>query len=230
MIKKKAAYAHEILDALEALWTNETAPPSGLKHEEPLDGLILTVLSQHTNDKNRDKAFANLKKIYPEWAQAAEATEQEIAAAVRSAGLGNTKARKIKQILPIIKEKFGDYSIKELGQWTTEAAREFLIKLPGVGAKTAACVLIFDLDKPAFPVDTHVARIAGRLGWVPEKMPAEDIQEYLEAILPPSRFRGAHLNFIEHGRGICDARKPRCAVCPVKKWCEYGKSRFESTV
>lgn len=223
MITKKPPRCKEILDAFEALWKNETDPPSGLKHEEPLDGLILTVLSQHTNDKNRDKAFANLKSIYPNWEQAAEASEADIADAIRSAGLGNTKAAKIKKILPAIKECFGDYSIQGLKSWPTDEARKYLVGLPGVGVKTAACVLIFDMEMPAFPVDTHVARIARRLGWVPEKMPAEDIQEYLEAVLPPERFRGAHLNFIEHGRGICDARKPKCAECPVRKMCKYGK-------
>lgn len=223
MTRKKPQHCKEILDAFEALWQNEVFPPVGLKHEEPLDGLILTVLSQHTNDKNRDKAFMNLKSIYPSWEQVAAAQEEDIAAAIRSAGLGNTKARKIKQILPLIKESFGDYSIVSLKSWSVNGAREFLVRLPGVGVKTAACVLIFDLEMPAFPVDTHVARIARRLGWVPEKTSAEDIQEYLEAVLPPERFRGAHLNFIEHGRRICDARKPQCGECPVKINCRYGR-------
>lgn len=224
MTSKKPPHCKEILDAFETLWGNEANPPSGLKHEEPLDGLILTVLSQHTNDKNRDKAFANLKSIYPDWKRAADAPEADIADAVRSAGLGNTKAAKIKKILLAVNERFGDYSIKGLASWPVDEARKYLIDLPGVGVKTAACVLIFDLEMPAFPVDTHVARIARRLGWVPEKMSAEDIQEYLEGVLPPERFRGAHLNFIEHGRGICDARKPRCGECPVNNRCKYGKS------
>lgn len=223
LIRKEAANCNKILDAFENLWRNEASPPLGLKHEEPLDGLILTVLSQHTNDKNRDKAFANLKRIYPQWAQVAGGSDQEIADAIRSAGLGNTKAQKIKKILPIIKERFGDYSIKSLAKWTVEDARKFMIDLPGVGVKTAACVLVFDLEMPAFPVDTHVARIARRLGWVPEKMSAENIQEYMEAVLPPERFRGAHLNFIDHGRGICVARKPKCGDCSVIGWCKYGR-------
>lgn len=225
MTQKKPPHCREILDAFEALWKNEKEPPSGLKHEEPLDGLILTVLSQHTNDKNRDRAFANLKNIYPSWELAAAASEEDIAVAVRSAGLGNTKAQKIKKILPAIKERFGDYSIRGLKGWPVDEVRKYLIGLPGVGVKTAACVLIFDLEMPAFPVDTHVARIARRLGWVPEKMTAEDIQEYLESVLPPGRFLGAHINFIEHGRGICDARKPKCSECPVQNMCKYGKKQ-----
>lgn len=228
MTGRKPPHCKEILDALEALWRNEADPPSGLKHEEPLDGLILTVLSQHTNDKNRNKAFANLKRIYPDWSLAAEAPESDIADAVRSAGLGNIKAGKIKKILLAVRERFGDYSIMGLASWPVSEARKYLVDLPGVGVKTAACVLIFDLEMPAFPVDTHVARIARRLGWVSEKMTAEDIQEYLEEVLPPERFRGAHLNFIEHGRGICGARKPLCGECPVNNRCRYGKKLKES--
>lgn len=224
MKQKAPSHCAQILDAFEALWGNEAAPPDGLKHEEPLDGLILTVLSQHTNDRNRDRAFDNLKKVFPLWEQVALATEPEIADAIRCAGLGNTKAQKIKKILPEVKARFGEYSIKGMSEWQTEEARAFLVGLPGVGVKTAACVLIFDLEKPAFPVDTHVARIARRLGWVPEKESAGNIQIYLESVLPPGRFRGAHLNFIEHGRNVCDARKPKCQECLVKKWCKTGKA------
>ncbi|MDL2298924.1 endonuclease III [Synergistaceae bacterium OttesenSCG-928-D05] len=223
MQPKKPARYKEILDALESVWGNEARPSPELGHEEPLDGLILTVLSQHTNDRNRDKAFANLKRLYPTWAQVNDASVEVISDAIRTAGLGNMKAEKIKKILPLLKEKFGDYSIKDLANWELCDAYEYLVGLPGVGVKTAACVLVFDLGMPAFPVDTHVARIAKRLGWAPEKMSAEKIQEYLESTLPPERFRGAHLNMIEHGRGICDARKPKCGECPAKKWCAYGK-------
>jgi endonuclease-3 len=221
---KKPKNIKEILDAFEGVWGNETNATPELRHEEPLDGLMLTLLSQNTNDRNRDKAFARLKASYPEWELAASAPVGDIADAIRVAGLGDTKASRMKLILEILKDRFGSYSIKELGEWNTSKAREFLVSLPGVGLKTAACVLVFDLDKPAFPVDTHVARISRRLGWVPEKMPPDKIQEYLESVLPPCRFRGAHLNMIEHGRGICSARKPDCKNCPAKKWCNFCKS------
>ncbi len=221
---KKPKHIKEILDALESVWGYETRPTPELRHEEPLDGLMLTLLSQNTNDKNRDKAFASLKAKYPEWNEVAEAPTDDIADVIRVAGLGDTKAARMKQILEILKEKFGSYSIKELAKWDTGDAREFLISLPGIGVKTAACVLVFDLEKPAFPVDTHVARISRRLGWVPEKMPPDKIQEYLESVLPPSRFRGAHLNIIEHGRGICSSRKPNCVNCPAQKWCLFAKT------
>lgn len=221
---KKPHHVREILDAFERHWGNEERPSPELRHEDPLDGLILTLLSQNTNDKNRDKAFEKLKSEYPDWDTVAVLPTERIADLIRVAGLGDTKAARMKQILKILKDKFGGYSIDELKGWDVENAREFLVSLPGVGVKTAACVLVFDLEMPAFPVDTHVARISRRLGWVPEKMPPDKIQEYLESTLPKDRFRGAHLNIIEHGRGICSARKPDCGKCYAKKWCQFSKS------
>ena len=221
---KKPHHSKEILDAFEKHWGNEGRPSPELRHEEPLDGLMLTLLSQNTNDKNRDKAFEKLKAEYPEWDQVADAPLEKVADLIRVAGLGDTKATRMKQILVILKDKFGRHSIIDLQKWKADETRDFLVSLPGVGAKTAACVLVFDLDMPAFPVDTHVARISRRLGWVPEKMAPDKIQEYLESTLPPERFRGSHLNIIEHGRGICSARKPDCKNCYARKWCQFTKS------
>ena len=217
-------HAKEILDAFERHWGNEGRPSPELKHDDPLDGLMLTLLSQNTNARNRDKAFEKLKAEYPRWDMAAEAPVENIVDLIRVAGLGETKAARMKQILEILKDKFGSYSIDELKNWDMAEAREFLVSLPGVGVKTAACVLVFDLEVPAFPVDTHIARLSRRLGWAPEKMTPDKIQEYLESTLPGERFRGAHLNMIEHGRGICSARKPECGKCYAKKWCQFAKS------
>ena len=221
---KRPHHAREILDAFERNWGNEGRPSPELKHDDPLDGLMLTLLSQNTNDRNRDKAFEKLKAEYPRWEMAAEAPAERIVDLIRVAGLGDTKAARMKQILAILRDKFGSYSICELKNWDAAKAREFLVSLPGVGVKTAACVLVFDLGVPAFPVDTHVARISRRLGWAPEKMAPDKIQEYLESTLPRERFRGAHLNMIEHGRGICSARKPDCDKCYSKNWCQFSKS------
>jgi len=220
---KKVFCADEILDALEGAWGNEKSPPSDLRHEEPLDGLILTILSQNTNDKNRDKAFNALKAKYPTWDDVAAASSEDVAETIRVAGLGCTKADRILKVLRIVKGKFGEHSIKGLAELNGAEAKEFLVSLPGVGLKTAACVLVFDLGMPAFPVDTHVARVSRRLGWVPEKMTPDKIQEYLEGVLPAPRFRGAHLNIIQHGRQICRARNPLCADCVIAKWCNFTK-------
>lgn len=220
------AHAKEILDTFESLWGCEGREFPQYEHDEPLDGLMLTVLSQNTNDRNRDRAFDRLKAEYPSWDSVAGAETEKITDLIRVAGLGDTKAARMKQILQIVYAKFGCYSIKGLSSWKPDEAREFLVSLPGVGVKTAAVVLMFDLAMPAFPVDTHVARISRRLGWVPEKMSADKIQLYLEATLPKDRFHGAHLNFLEHGRHICGARKPNCGECPARMWCEFGKTNI----
>ncbi|MCR4819436.1 MAG: endonuclease III [Fretibacterium sp.] len=206
------------LDLLEALYHNEADPPD-LKHDEPLDGLILTVLSQNTNDRNRDTAFARLKTRFPTWEAAAQAEEDSLTDAIRPAGLAPTKARRILTILGTIRRDFGEYSIIPLKERGRDGAREYLTALPGVGAKTAACVLLFDMDMPAFPVDTHIGRVCRRVGFVPEKMPAEEISSLLEREVPPARFLGGHVNIIEHGRAVCRARNPLCGACPLATMC-----------
>lgn len=219
---KKPRHAKEILDAFESVWGFEKRPFVDERLKEPLDDLMLTVLSQNTNDKNRDKAYDRLRAKYPAWEAVLQAPLEDIIEQIRIAGLGETKASNMKRILAIIKEKFGRCSIKELAKWEPKDVREFLVSLPGVGVKTAGVVMVFDLGMPAFPVDTHVARISRRLGWAPEKMPPDKIQLYLESTLPPSRFGGAHLNIITHGRNVCGARRPKCEECPAGKWCDFA--------
>lgn len=221
---KKPSNFKKILDAFEEEWGFEKNFPEELVFEEPLDNLILTILSQNTNDTNRDKAFKILREQYLTWEETALASESDIAQKIKIAGLGNTKASYIKQALSAVKNKFGEYSIKKLKKWDPKDVREFLVSLPGVGVKTAGIVMVFDLGMPSFPVDTHVARISRRLGWAEEKTTPEKIQLYLEATLPKERFAGAHLNFLKQGRTICSARKPKCGECTVKKWCKFGKS------
>lgn len=224
---KKPRDSDRILDAFEALWGCEKRFPELFPFfEEPLDDLILTVLSQNTNDRNRDKAFEKLRGGYPAWEDVAALPEEEIEDCIRPAGLSKTKAGRIKTILVTVKKDFGDYSIKAMRDWDAEKIRSYLTALPGVGAKTAGIVLVFDLGKPAFPVDTHIARISRRLGWADEKTPPDKIQAYLESALPPERFGGAHLNMITHGRNICGARKPKCAACPAAPCCRFGRAEL----
>lgn len=221
---KKPRHAKEIFDAFEKEFGRESMPAENFRYDEPLDDLMLTVLSQNTNDRNRDKAYTALRKKYPTWDRVARAPLESVIDCVKIAGLGEQKATHMQQILKILKEKFGEYSIKQLNEWETDDIRKFLVSLPGVGPKTAAIVLVFDLGREAFPVDTHITRISKRLGWALENWPATKIQEYLEATLDKSRFRGGHLNFLEHGRNVCDARKPKCEICGVRQYCEYYKS------
>lgn len=215
-------FATEILDGLEALYGNEKRPPEDFWFEEPLDDLILTVLSQNTNDKLRDKAFANMKTVYASWSEVAAADIEELKAVLRLAGMSSTKPPRIQQILGEVRGRFGDYSLKELRGWSQPEVRGYLTSLPGVGPKTSAIVECFDLGLPGFPVDTHITRLSKRFGWATPKMSPDRIQAVLEAELPSSRFRGSHLNFLEHGRGICGARKPLCSECALRKYCQFA--------
>jgi len=210
----------EVFDLLEKMWGNEALNPD-LGHDEPLDGLVLTLLSQNTNDTNRDRGFNALKASYPEWGETAAASKDDIAACIRPAGLANTKSERMLLILEKVRETFGSYSLKGLRSWSGDEAREYLEALPGIGAKTAACVMLFDLGKPAFPVDTHIARFFRRMEWAPEKSAPEQMQTLLEAWVPRERFLGGHINIIEHGRGLCSARKPRCEKCLLRDQCPY---------
>lgn len=220
--RQKPRTLDSVLDILESLWGNEGTPPD-LRHEEPLDGLILTLLSQNTNDKNRDKAFEILKKRFPSWDQAAMASQEELEDLIRPAGLSRTKSERMLHILSNVRETFGEYSLKKLRPMDKETVREYLSSLPGIGAKTIACVLLFDLEKPAFPVDTHIARFCRRMEWVEESLPPDRISSLMEAWVPPARYLGGHVNIIEHGRGLCGARKPKCGSCPVAPLCPHHK-------
>jgi endonuclease-3 len=186
---------------------------------EPLDGLMLTLLSQNTNDRNRDRAYEALRAKHPAWADVSGLPASEIAALIRSAGLGDTKAARMKDILERISRDFGGYSLAGMMNWAPCDVKEYLSALPGIGPKTVACVMAFDLDMPAFPVDTHVARLSRRLGWAAEKAVPEKIQDFLEASVPPELCRGGHLDMIEHGRRVCHSRKPECGVCVVRGEC-----------
>lgn len=211
------------LDLLDAVLKSDSLPADIYATGEPLDGLMLTLLSQNTNDRNRDKAYEALRAARPSWESVAESRTEEIAGLIRSAGLGGTKAARMKEILATIHGDFGACSLAAIKDWEPGRVREYLSGLPGIGPKTVACVMIFDLNMTAFPVDTHVARISRRLGWVPEKWTPGKIQDFLEEVVPANRCRGGHLNMIEHGRRVCHARKPECPLCVLQGLCEYRK-------
>lgn len=218
----KAAQILRVLDLLEQEYHNEARPPE-LGHTEPLDGLILTVLSQNTNDKNRDSAFTNLKANFPEWQNVIDAGAEKLEAVIRTAGLAHTKAQRIITILQKVHDDFGEYSIKKLAELEREDICEYLRALPGVGAKTAACVLMFDLKIKAFPVDTHVSRVARRVGVVPEKFSPEEICAEFERIVPEERCLGGHVNMIAHGRAVCHSQRPECNKCVLAEICRTKK-------
>lgn len=192
----------------------------------PVDELVSTILSQNTNDINRDVAFLALKEKFPTWEAVRDAPLRQVKAAIRTAGLANQKAPRIQAALRSITKARGELSLDFLRDLSAVDAKSWLTQFKGVGPKTAAIVLQFSLDKPAFPVDTHVYRVTGRIGLRPPKMNVEKAHDHLEALFPPETYYAAHLNIIRLGREICVARKPKCPECPLKDLCDYYKQVY----
>ncbi len=191
----------------------------------PVDELVSTILSQNTNDNNRDKAFSALRLRFPTWEAVRDGPTEEIIEAIRSAGLGNQKGPRIQKVLKEITSERGSLDLWFLKDLPLEEARAWLMSFKGVGPKTAAIVLCFSLGRPTFPVDTHIYRVTGRIGLRPEKLSVEETHPYLEALFPPETYYAAHLNIIRLGREICHARRPDCAACPVRQLCDFGRSQ-----
>jgi endonuclease-3 len=189
-----------------------------------LDQVVGTVLSQHTSDVNSDRAFAWLKARFPAWEQVAHAPVEEIEDAIRCGGLARQKARRIKKILNAIDEREGRVDLSCLHDLDDLTAEDYLTSLPGVGPKTAACVLAFSMGRAAFPVDTHVHRVVTRLGWVPAGATAEKAYRLLAPRVPADIRYDLHLALIGHGRTVCLARHPRCEVCVLLDLCPYGQA------
>ena len=192
-----------------------------------VDELVCTILSQNTNDINRDKAFTELIQRYGSWEAVRDADPAELQYVIRIAGLANQKGPNIQAALQAIGEKNGEIDLEWLKDLEVDEARDWLVRLKGVGPKTAAIVMVFSLDMPAFPVDTHVYRVTGRIGLRPAKMNVEKTHTYLEMIGNPDDFGPLHLNIINLGRQICQARKPKCSICPVVDLCDYPDKNFD---
>lgn len=186
-----------------------------------IDELVSTILSQNTNDINRDRAFDALRKKFPTWEEVRDARTDDVIEAIRVAGLANQKGPRIQKVLREITEERGSLDLDFLSALPVNEARTWLTKFNGVGPKTAAIVLCFSLNMPAFPVDTHIYRVTGRIGLRPEKISVEQAHPYLEDVFPPETYYAAHLNIIRLGREVCNARKPKCPVCPVRELCDY---------
>lgn len=193
--------------------------PDWQKSPSPLAELVSTILSQNTNDRNRDIAFNSLRARFPAWEQVRDAPEEEVIACIRSAGLANQKGPRIQQLLREITAERGSLDLEFLRGLPTAEALGWLTKFKGVGPKTASIVLVFALGKPAFPVDTHIYRVSGRLGLRPEKINAEQAHDHLAQVFKPEQYGPGHLNLIRLGRETCRARKPDCPGCPVGDFC-----------
>jgi endonuclease-3 len=187
----------------------------------PIDELVSTILSQNTNDANRDRAFQALQARFPSWEAVRDGDTVAVVEAIRPAGLANQKGPRIQAVLRQISAQRGQLDLDFLRTLPLEEARRWLLQFNGVGPKTAAIVLLFSLGLPAFPVDTHIQRISGRMELRPASMPVEQTHEWLAELLPTDSYYAAHLNLIRLGRQICQARKPKCNQCPVNDLCPY---------
>jgi endonuclease-3 len=208
--------AEQCIEILEDLYG---VPQAG--DIDPIDLLVQTMLSQNTTDTNSFQAFRNLKTAYPNYEDLLAASDEDIAEPIRVGGLAEMKARRIKEALIKIKSDTGAIDLSFLASLSKEVAEEYLLSLPGVGPKTAAVVLLFAFGFPVMPVDTHVYRVSGRLGLVPEGASIKETQRILEEITPPDKYLSLHLNLIWHGRRICKARGPKHEECALRTLCDY---------
>lgn len=188
---------------------------------DPVAVLVQTILSQNTSDRNSEPAFRRLMSCFDSWEKMAEASIENIAAYIQSGGLARVKAGYIKQALMRIRQERGDFDLSFLGRMSVEDARRWLMGLPGVGMKTASCVLLFGLKMPALPVDTHVFRVASRLGLIKEGISVEKAHRELESLVPPGDVYRFHVLLITHGRRVCRARLPYCGRCVLREVCDW---------
>ena len=206
------ARVRRIRDRLREVYGIPAAPP----HGRGLDELILTVLSQSTNDRNRDVAFLRLRRRFGAWEAVRDAPNEEVEEAIRPGGISKVKSRRIQEILRALPE----------GGWESDHPhlrdREFLLSLPGVGRKTAACVLLFAYGERDVPVDTHVSRVGTRLGLFRPKAPFEEMHDEMLAFTPCGQELELHVNLLRHGRRTCHARGPQCDECALLRMCPTG--------
>lgn len=205
--------------ALHRRLDDEYGPFEPFPHKDGFSQLIVTVLSQNTNDVNRDRAFKNLKSKFPTWDDVRRAPLRKIENAVRVGGLAHNKSIAIKKILKEIKSRYGKYTLDPIAELSMDEALDELTALPSVGLKTAACVLLFTYGKPAIPVDTHVHRLSIRLGLVKPKATAENTFHVLMKITPDELKYPFHVFLIKHGRAVCRSQKPQCGECVLSDLC-----------
>ncbi len=192
---------------------------------DPIAVLISTILSQNTNDVNRDRAYERLRERFPTWEAVLNAPLEELIEAIRPAGLAPTKAPRIQEALRRIRAERGDFSLDFLAHLPLEEARDWLLSIPGIGPKTAAIVLLFAFGRPAFPVDTHIHRVARRLGLIPPRATREQAHELLEHLIPPELYYPLHLNLIALGRDVCHPRNPECGRCVLRDECDFYREK-----
>lgn len=198
------------------------------RQKDAIGELVKTILSQNTSDVTSFRAFDNLKKRFKSWESLRKADISAVRREIKIAGLSNIKAPRIKNALNEIVRRRGSLELDFLRRLSTREGYEFLRSIKGVGPKTAAIVLLFSFDRPVMPVDTHIFRVIGRLGFIDRKMTREKAQEYLTAASPEGAIKEFHVHLIMHGRQICTARAPKCPICNLKSLCKYYKEKVSS--
>jgi endonuclease-3 len=188
---------------------------------DPLTELVRTILSQNTNDTNRDRAFKSLKMSFPDWHRLADAPAAEIAASIKVAGLAEIRAARILKLLKAIYRERHEYSLDFLSSWPDNDIKNYLLRLEGIGPKTAACVMAFSLGRNVMPVDTHVYRVSRRLGIIPSEMNVNAAHEYFAKMSNVISLYQFHLNLIAHGRLVCHSQKPACGGCFLRDYCNF---------
>ncbi len=221
-----SVYDEKILTIRQRL-LNAFSAPEWRDPLPPVDELVSTILSQNTNDDNRDAAFHRLKEAFPDWYAVKDAPSNQVIDAIRTAGLANQKGPRIQQALQDIADQTGgSIDLEFLKALPPEDARSWLMNVKGVGPKTAAIVLLFSMGIPAFPVDTHIYRVTGRVGLRPGGLTVEKTHAYLEERIPPEAFYDLHLNLILLGRRVCGARKWLCYRCPIADLCDFEEKNL----
>ena len=209
-----------VLQNLRAVYGSPEREDSG----DPLDVLIHTILSQSTSKQNHIRAFKSLKSRFPDWDQCRRARVNSIESAIKSGGLARQKSARIKELLNEIFARRGSLDLSFLRVIPLNEARDFLSSFRGVGPKTVACTLLFACERPVFPIDVHIFRIAKRLGLLPEKISDEQAHRLMEKTIPRSRYYEAHINLIRHGRTICRPANPKCNECCLIEYCGFTAS------
>jgi endonuclease-3 len=221
-----AAHLARIYDLLITTY----GEPKNEPDYDPLGGLIGTILSQHTSDINSDRAYQQLIAAFPTWEEVRDAPTYAVADAIRTGGLANIKAPRIQDALLTLTERqreqgstqsLSDFLHDELTKRTSEEAWQYLRSIQGVGPKTAACVLMFNLNRPVMPIDTHVFRVSKRLGLIGPKVNADQAHNVFAGSVPPEWVYPLHVNLIRHGRQVCHAQRPNCAQCTLYNECAY---------
>ena len=194
--------------------------PTWPGRQDGVSTLVGTILSQNTSDTNSERAYWRLRERFPTWEALRDADPADVAEAIRPAGLANIKGPRIQHALRSIDAERGELDLDFLAGWPVERAKAWLTAIDGVGPKTAAIVLLFALGRPAFPVDTHVHRVTGRLGLIGSAS-RDKAHDELERLLPPELYYPFHMNLIRHGRQVCVSRVPRCRVCVLRDVCRF---------